>query len=86
MLTYAWRPGQTKRPQHILGPDGHTYCQLENIKRRKKFRPLSKRSDIPAPDRPICRNCLDLAGRVEPTLDSDTAEPDLAVLMGERIA
>ena len=76
-MIYAWHEAKKKRPQHILDVDGRTFCQLENIKRRKKFRPLSEQSDTPAPDRVICRNCQILF---------DAREPDLAALMGERIA
>lgn len=79
-MIYAWRENQKKRPQHILDVDGRTLCQIENIKRRKKFRPFTRQSETPSPNLPVCRNCQSIAAQ------NDAREPSLSVLMGERIA
>lgn len=76
-MTYAWWGERPKRPQHIIDDSGKSLCQLENIKRRKKFRPFTGQSETPSPDLQVCANCLAI---------SQAREPSLSVLMGERVA
>lgn len=79
-MNYVWHERKKKRPQHMVGEDGRTLCQLENIhRRRKSSRPHTVRSNTPAPDRSVCRNCIDIDAQ------NASREPDLAVLLGERM-
>ena len=76
---YLWQTGKARRRVHIenLGTD-RTFCQTEN----GGGKPLDGRgTEVPA-GRRLCRNCTDLEERDE----SSYAEPDVRVLMGERIA
>ena len=77
-MNYAWHEAKKKRPQHLLDSAGKSFCQTENTDRkRKNSQPFTIYSDSPAPDRAICRNCQILF---------EAREPDLSVLMGERMA
>lgn len=80
-MNYAWHALKKKRPQHLLDGDGKTLCQTENTHRtRKNSRPYTVQSETPAPDRAVCQNCLGIAAQ------NEAREPDLAVLMGERLS
>ena len=76
---YLWRERKRGQRAHIENPETErAYCQVENC----GGKPLDgKGVDIPA-GRQLCGNCADLAGRNE----TDYREPDLRVLMGERMA
>ena len=76
---YLWRTTKPSRRVHIENPEtGRTFCQIENC----NGRPLDgKGAEVPA-GRRVCGNCIDLADRNE----ADYREPDIRVLMGERLA
>ena len=76
---YLWRASKRGHRVHIEDPEtGRTFCQVENC----GGRPLDGRGvKIPA-GRRLCGNCIDLAGRDK----TDYREPDVRVLMGERLA
>ena len=77
--SYLWRASKPGQRVHIQNPETErAYCQVENC----GGRPLDGRgAEIPA-GRRICGNCIDLACRNE----TDYREPDVRVLMGERLA
>ena len=76
---YIWRASKPGHRVHILDSEtGRTFCQVENC----GGKPFDGRgAEIPT-GRRLCGNCTDLAGRNE----ADYREPDIRVLMGERIA
>ena len=76
---YLWRASKASRRVHIENRETlRTFCQVENC----GGKPLDgKGAEIPV-GRRICGNCNDLASRNE----ADYREPDVRVLMGERIA
>ncbi len=76
---YLWRASKHGHRVHIENPaTEQAYCQVENC----GGRPFDGRGEeIPA-GRRLCGNCIDLAGRVEPNY----AEPDIPVLLGEKLA
>ena len=75
---YLWRATKPSRRVHIENPETErAYCQIENC----GGKPFDGRgADIPD-GRRICENCIDLAERNE----ADYREPDIRVLMGERL-
>ncbi len=76
---YLWQTGKASRRVHIENPGtDRTFCQTEN----GGGKPLDGRgAEIPA-GRRLCQNCADLAGRNE----VDYREPDIRVLLSERLA
>ncbi len=76
---YIWRANKRSQRVHILDSEmGRTFCQTENC----GGKPLDGRGvEIPA-GRRLCQNCTNLAGRNE----ADYREPDIRVLLGERMA
>ena len=75
---YLWRIRKRTARVHIENPKtGRAHCQAENCG-GKAFD--GKGAEIP-PGRRLCLNCADLAGRIE----TDCQEPDVRVLMGERL-
>ena len=77
--SYLWRASKRGQRVHIQNPEtGRTFCQEENCG--------GKAFDSRGPEilagRRLCRNCSDLASRGE----ADYQEPDVRVLMGERLA
>ena len=76
---FLWRTGKASRRVHIENSvTERAFCQVENC----GGKPLDGRgAEVPA-GRRICENCIDLAGRNETAFQ----EPDLCVLMGERLA
>jgi len=76
---YLWRADKRGHRVHIENPETErAYCQVENCGGRRLD---GRGADIP-PGRRVCGNCIDLAGRNE----ADYREPDIRVLMGERLA
>jgi len=76
---YLWRAGKCGHRVHIENPETErAYCQVENCG-GKPFD--GKGAEIPT-GRRLCGNCTDLAGRSE----ADYREPDIRVLLGERLA
>lgn len=76
---YIWRIGKRSHRAHIENSETErTFCQVENC----GGKPLAgKSTELPA-GRRVCANCIDLAGRDR----ADYREPDVRVLMGERLA
>ncbi len=75
---YLWRANKGKQRVHIEDlTTGRTHCQTENV----GGRPLDGRSAKVPTGRRLCQNCTDLEGRDE----SSYAEPDVRVLLGERM-
>ena len=78
--SYLWRARKRGQRAHILNPEtGQAYCQAENCSGGKAFD--SRGPGIPD-GRRLCQNCADLAERNE----ASYAEPDVRVLLGERLA
>ena len=78
--TFIWITGKSSRRAHIMNPmTERTYCQTENVKRKK---PLDGRGPEKPPGRQLCGNCLDLIERDK----TDYQEPRLSVILGERLA
>ena len=76
---YLWRVNKPGHRVHILDSEtGRTFCQVEKC----GGKPFDGRGAETPPARRLCQNCTDLAGRNE----ADYREPDLRVLMGERLA
>ena len=76
---YLWRISKRGHRVHIENPETErAYCQAENCSGGKPFD--GRGAEIP-PGRRLCGNCIDLAGRGE----ADYREPDVRVLMGERL-
>ena len=77
---YLWRASKHAQRVHIENPETErAYCQTENCSGGKPFD--GRGAEIPT-GRRVCQNCADLAGRSE----TDYREPDIRVLMGERMA
>ena len=77
--SYLWRASKRGHRVHILDSEtGRTFCQVENC----GGKPFDGRGAEIPPGRRLCQNCADLAGRPE----TNYGEPNLAVLMGERLA
>ncbi len=76
---YLWRVRKRGQRVHIENLEtARTHCQVENC----GGKPLDgKGTEIP-PGRQLCGNCADLAGRNV----ADYREPDIRVLLGERLA
>ncbi len=75
---YLWRASKRGQRVHIENPEtGRAYCQVENCGGRVLD---GKGTEIPA-GRRLCGNCADLAGRNK----TGYREPDIRVLMGERL-
>ena len=76
---YLWRINKRGQRVHIQNPEtGRTFCQVENC----GGKPFDGRgAEIPA-GRQLCGNCTYLTGRNE----ADYREPDIRVLLGERLA
>ncbi len=76
---YLWRISKRGHRVHIENlRTGRAHCQVENC----GGRPFDgKGAEVPA-GRRVCENCADLAGRDE----IDYREPDVRVLLGERLA
>lgn len=77
--SYLWRISKRGQRAHIENPEtGRAFCQVENC----GGKPLDgKGAEVPA-GRRLCGNCTDLAGRDK----TDYREPDIRVLLGERLA
>ncbi len=76
---YLWRASKRGHRVHIENPEtGRAWCQVENC----GGKPFDGRGAEIPPGRRLCGNCTDLAGRV----NDDYQEPDIRVLMGERLA
>ena len=76
---YLWRINKRGHRVHIENPETErAYCQVENCGGRLFD---GRGAEIPT-GRRLCGNCTDLAGRNE----IDYREPDIRVLMGERMA
>ena len=76
---YLWRVNKPGHRVHILDSEtGRTFCQVENC----GGKPFDGRGAEIPDGRRVCQNCADLAGRNE----ADYREPDIRVLMGERLA
>ncbi len=73
------KTGKEKKNQmlHIMDNRGKTYCQTENMKRKEspQFFSFAEKEN-----RPVCKVCLDKRE------EREFVEPDLGVLMGEKIA
>ncbi len=77
---YLWRIRKHGQRVHIENPEtGRAYCQAENASGGKPFD--GRGAEVPA-GRRICENCTDLAGRDK----ADYREPNIKVLLGERLA
>ncbi len=77
---YLWRVSKRGHRVHTENPEtGQAYCQAENCSGGKPFD--GRGEEVPA-GRRVCANCIDLAGRN----NTDYQEPDLRVLLGERLA
>ena len=77
---YLWRIRKRGQRVHIKNPETErAYCQAENCSGGKPFD--GRGAEVPA-GRQTCMNCTDLTGRTE----ADYREPDLKVLLGERLA
>ena len=78
--SYLWRVTKRGQRAHILNPEtGRAHCQAENCTGGRAFD--GRGTGIPD-GRRLCGNCIDLAGRLEPNY----AEPDVRVLLGEKLA
>ena len=76
---YLWRASKRGHRVHIENPETErAYCQVENCGGKLLD---GRGAEVPA-GRRICGNCIELAGRNE----TDYREPDIRVLMGERLA
>lgn len=76
---YLWQKSKRGWRVHILNPGAdRTFCQTEN----GAGKPLDGSGAEVPPGRRLCQNCADLAERVEPNY----AEPDIRVLLGEKLA
>ena len=76
---YLWRVSKSGHRVHIENPaTERAYCQAENC----GGEPFDGRDAEIPPGRRLCKNCTDLASRNE----TDYREPDVRVLMGERLA
>ena len=76
---YLWRASKRGHRVHIENPETErAFCQVENCGGRALD---GQGTEIPA-GRRVCGNCIDLAGRNE----TDYREPDIRVLLGERLA
>ena len=76
---YLWRASKHAQRVHIENPETErTFCQVENC----GGKPFDGRGAEIPDGRRLCQNCTDLAGRNE----ADYREPDIRVLMGERLA
>ncbi len=76
---YLWQTSKRSRRVHILNPGtDRTFCQTENGGGKALD---GSGIEVPA-GRRLCGTCIDLAGRVEPNY----AEPDIRVLLGEKLA
>ena len=76
---YLWRVRKRGHRVHIENLETErAYCQVENC----GGRPLDGRGTEIPPGRRLCGNCVDLTGRNE----TDYREPDIRVLLGERMA
>ena len=76
---YFWRASKRGQRVHIENPETErTFCQVENC----GGKPFDGRGEEIPTGRRLCQNCGDLAGRDE----TDYREPDLRVLLGERVA
>ena len=77
---YLWRVRKHGQRVHIENPETErAYCQVENCRHGE---PLDGRGAEAPAGRRLCGNCIDLAGRDK----ADYREPDIRVLMGERLA
>lgn len=77
---YLWQTRKLNRRVHIENPEtSRAFCQAENCRGGKAFD--GRGAAIPA-GRRLCGNCADLTSRDEAAY----REPDLRVLMGERLA
>ena len=77
--SYLWRANKLGQRVHILDSGtGRTFCQTEN----GGGKPLDGRGTKVPAGRRLCQNCANLASWDE----ADYREPDVRVLMGERIA
>ena len=77
---YLWRISKRGHRVHIESlRTGRAYCQAENCSSGK---PFDGRGEEAPPGRRLCGNCTDLTGRNE----ADYREPDIRVLLGERLA
>ncbi len=76
---YLWRIRKHGQRVHIENPETErACCQVENC----GGRPLDGKGEDVPPGRRLCQNCADLAGRGQ----ADYREPDLRVLLGEKLA
>ena len=76
---YLWRASKHGQRVHIENPETErAYCQVENC----GGKPFDGRGAEIPPGRRLCGNCIGLEGRNE----IDYREPDVRVLMGERLA
>ncbi len=76
---YLWRIRKRTYRVHIENPETErAFCQVEKCGGKT----FDGRGETAPPGREICRNCLDLAERPV----ADYREPDVRVLMGERLA
>ena len=76
---YLWRTDKRGHRVHIENSEtGRTFCQVENC----GGKPFDGRGAEIPPGRRLCGNCIDLEDRNE----ADYREPDIRVLMGERLA
>ena len=76
---YIWRVRKHGQRVHIENPETErAYCQVENCGGRALD---GMGAEVPA-GRRLCGNCIDLASRDK----ADYREPDIRVLMGERLA
>ena len=77
--SYLWRINKRVHRVHIENPETErAYCQAENC----SGKPFDSRGGEIPDGRRLCQNCADLAGRNE----ADYREPDIRVLLGERLA
>ena len=77
---YLWRIRKRGHRAHVENPrTGQAYCQAENCSGGK---PFDGRGEEAPTGRPVCKNCAELLGRNK----TDYREPDILVLMGERLA
>ena len=77
---YLWRVSKSGHRVHIENSEtGQARCQAENASGGKPFD--GRGAEVPA-GRRLCRNCIDLVGQAK----TDYREPDIRVLLGERLA
>ena len=78
--SYLWRSRKSGHRVHIENPEtARAYCQVEHCRHGE---PLDGRGAEVPTGRRLCGNCVDLAERDR----ADYREPDVRVLMGERLA